>query len=518
AKVTLAQLQRSSGECCASFMQVLIKHIDSVQQHLTPSDWVEQIKARLNEWGWPGERVLTSLEYQVVKRFYELLTEFAGLDDIKGPIAYPVACQLLWQQAKSILFQGESEDKPIQILGHLEAVGIHFHALWVTGLHHENWPMPCDPHPFLPARLQRSHDMPHATPEREYAFAENLTLSFTSQAKQVVLSFPEQIEDKKLIASALLTPYQNQVLPPYEVALAVHLPDELEYWSDVSVPFVAKNERLRGGIALLQAQANCPFQAFARYRLYAQELTVPESGFNALHRGQVLHAALDYFWQAVCSQKQLLSLTAQEYTQQVDAAVTKALAVLQDLSFTRTQLNIEKCRVSALVDEFITHERTRADFTVIAREQAITLELSSLKLNARIDRIDQLANNQKLLIDYKTGRVDEPQWLEDLSHVQLPLYALSIPDVQGVAFAQVKANAMKWIGISADKDAMPQLKAVDELTNTMQWSELLHHWQGSLTALADEFYRGAAEVLPLAGDHTCRHCHLELLCRIRSRS
>ena len=65
---------------------------------LKPSLWVELFKIYLNAWGWPGERVLNSLEYQLVKRFYELLNDFASLDCIQKPLSYTAAHHLLFQQ------------------------------------------------------------------------------------------------------------------------------------------------------------------------------------------------------------------------------------------------------------------------------------------------------------------------------------------------------------------------------------------------------------------------------------
>ncbi len=519
-KVTLEKVQAASGNTCIALMQALVQQPAAPKQSLTPSAWVHYIKQKLTHWGWPGERVLNSLEYQVVKRFYELLTEFSQLDGIVAPLNFSAACQLLGQQAKSILFQGESEDKPIQILGHLEAVGLHFHALWVNGLHNENWPMPCAPHPFLPARLQRINDMPHATPEREYAFAENLTQRFTEQAQHIVLSFPLQEEDKKLSPSALILPYaaHNSLLQE-DVSLLPEKRAAFEEWHEQAVPYRSKDAVVRGGTSVLQAQANCPFQAFARYRLFAEDFTVPQSGFTALHRGQVLHAALDYFWQVIQTKEKLIRLSEAAYAQHVDAAITKALTVIEDAQFTRMQLTLEKQRVTALVDEYLRHERMRPDFTVIAREQAIKIELASLKLNARIDRIDQLATGEIILIDYKTGRIDEPDWLEPrLRAVQLPLYALSMPEVQGIVFAQVKVEAIKWIGISAQAGHLPNVKSVNDLEIDIKWPELLAHWRKGLTVLADEFYQGQAQVHPLEGEKTCRYCDLALLCRIRRAS
>src|SRR5690606_9900956 len=87
-------------------------------------------------------------------------------------------------------------------------------------------------------------------------------------------------------------------------------------------------------------------------------------------------------------------------------------------------------------------------FTVIAIEEKQPIDFAGIQVDLRIDRIDQLTNEQRILIDYKTGtptvksllgnRPDEPQ---------LPLYAVSqTQPVAALAFAQISPKTMTWLG------------------------------------------------------------------------
>jgi inactivated superfamily I helicase len=73
-------------------------------------------------------------------------------------------------------------------MGVLEASGLSFDALWVMGATQEFWPAPARPNPFIPYALQRSHQTPHSTPDRELAVARTLLLGFREGADTVMFS------------------------------------------------------------------------------------------------------------------------------------------------------------------------------------------------------------------------------------------------------------------------------------------------------------------------------------------
>lgn len=476
------------------------------KENLLPSQWSETIKQILQEHGWPGPRILSSLEYQLVQRFYELLTEFATLDIVHKPLSFTSACYLLLQQAQTMLFQGESEHAPLQILGALEGEGMHFAALWVTGLHADNWPQACNPHPFIPIDLQRKRNMPHASNEREYMFAQHLTKSFTQQASQVILSYPQTQEGRALMPSQLIAEYPlyNKEFPLPQLFNDSHL--KLETWQEQPVPYKGVGI-ISGGVGLLQSQSACPFQAFARFRLKAKACEPIQKGLTHSQRGQLVHSALEFFWKTMQGTTQLKQHSHIELQEKIEQAITNAISQfpLNDLS--HMHITLEENRLKELLMQWIEIEKTRPDFTVIHTEKSIQIHLSNLTINARIDRIDQLDSNEILLIDYKTGKANTTNWLDERpQQIQLPLYAIAHKN-HGVALAMIRANEHKIIHLH---DAQTQKDF------NMSWNEVLSHWQRVLSRLADEFYEGNANVDP-ADDLACQHCDLELLCRIRSQ-
>jgi RecB family exonuclease len=152
---------------------------------------------------------------------------------------------------------------------------------------------------------------------------------------------------------------------------------------------------------------------------------------------------------------------------------------------------------------------------VTATETQRDAPLGPLKLRLRLDRVDATASGERLVIDYKTGRAAVPALLgERPDEPQLPLYlTVAEPDAGAIAFAQVRAGDMRFVGLARDPGVLPGTKAPDTT-----WDGQRAAWRAALARLADEFATGHAAVAPKRGAQTCRLCDLQPLCRIHERA
>src|SRR5262249_52163010 len=114
----------------------------------TPAEWARHFSEVLKAAGFPGERVLDSEEFQTQAKWHEALGELSRLDGVAREIPFAGAIQILKKICADTLFQPESPDTPIQILGLLESAGVEFDHLWVSGLTDEAWPLRSNPDPF----------------------------------------------------------------------------------------------------------------------------------------------------------------------------------------------------------------------------------------------------------------------------------------------------------------------------------------------------------------------------------
>lgn len=490
-----------------------------------PSAWVVEFVAALESFSWPGAGPLDSLEYQQVESWYAVLETFAGFDAISAQLNFDDALALLRRCCQGQISQPQTNESGIQVLGALEGAGLQFEQVWVCGMQGSRWPAPARPNPFLPMVLQRRYDMPHSSAEREWRYAATLFSQYQSGCRQLTASYARQADGVAELPSPLLSHMQctveDAVAPIADTWRAAQQEASRTLQRDQQAPPVdtTAHTAVKGGSAILQAQANCPFRAFASKRLLAEPLEDYREGLSPAERGSLLHDALYSLWGELGDSDTLQGLPEDTLQDVVTGAAQAAIAAAHDAVKQRVGghcMALEQARLVSLLHEWLEVERMREPFSVVSREQPVVLELADLELNLRVDRVDELADGSRLVIDYKSGRSVLSSWLgERPSQPQLPLYGLT-GDIDGVAFAQVRARDCKITGlgqVSGVPGVQDDLaKAVKRYSTQEDWPGLLDEWRANLQQLAAQFTAGHAVVDPLPD--ACKYCGLQALCRV----
>jgi probable DNA repair protein len=480
----------------------------SVAVTALPSQWSTWASRWLKAWEWPGPQSLTSAEYQAVAAWDGLLSSFATLDAILGPLSWPQAVHHLRELALGTPFQVENENQPVQVLTPTEALGSEFDAVWWLGLTDDAWPAPASPNPFIPLALQRAGQTPHCHAARSLAAATALSQHLLQSAPDVVLSFAERDEERELRPSPLFAWNEPESVAPLPW-LDGPEPAPLESLLDSQAP--ALTETVKGGTTAVKLQSQCPFRAFAEIRLGARSLESGELGLNPRDRGSLVHRVLETLWANLRSHARLKELPAADLDILVRDAIRHALQKFppQD-AFDAEHLDLERERLERLIAEWLPVERQRQPFDVIGQEYQRTITLAGLQITARIDRIDRLADGRHVILDYKTGQADPKSWAGARpSEPQVPLYALShAQPLAAAAFATVRSGSAAFAGLAAHAGILPDVEA-DDLPARLE------EWRRVITALAEEFVRGEARVDPQPG--ACQFCPLTSFCRIKER-
>jgi len=533
-KLSLMQLvQISQRHACPLLSALITQLIPLIKKYASdfrakPSFWSAHFAEKLHALGWPGERLLNSDEFQLLERWSELLTEFSGLDPLLGEISQASALQQLNEWIADTLFQTKTcHETPIQILGLLDSAGLYFNALWVMGLDDRTWPGAPKPNPFIPYALQHQHQLPYASSEREYYFADLLTKKLIASSENSIFSYSAQHIDQILRPSVLIHSLPeielNQLKLPRYTSLAekIMATQQWEYATEEPIT-IAENACFSGSTQLLQSQAACPFQAFGRWRLKAYFYPFPKNGLDASERGLLLHQILEQFWNIVKDQATLLIQTTSALNQLINRAIDQVFqrfAKKRPLIFKTHFMRIERQRLQALLKNILNLEKQRPIFYETKHETQRQLTVGKVSFTLRIDRIDTLNAMEAMIIDYKTGLPNKINWLDErCDFPQLPLYCLSDPDtVRSFALMYCHSHKITLQGISATPTPMKQLTPLTQLKTShdlKNWSDLLNYWQTSLEKLALEFQQGVAIVKPKYGTNTCRLCDLQLFCRI----
>ncbi len=355
----------------------------------SPAEWARHFSALLEAAGFPGERALDSEEFQTRAKWHEMLGELSKLERIAVQFSFQQAFGFLERLCEATLFQPESPDAPIQVLGVLESAGLRFDCLWVSGLTDEAWPLTARPNPFIPIAAQKKAGIPQASAEASAALDKRLTDEWKRAAAEVVFSWPAKDKDKDLAPSPLITDIQMVV--PAQAGIQFDFPRyrdlifsarKLETFEDRKAPPVSPG-KVRGGTRVLADQAACPFRAFAKWRLSAVELEEPESGLDPRDRGKLLHALMREIWTRLKDSNSLNNDTAVAISQSADAAV-------KEMGLEGRFAELERERLAKLAREWLDIERRRAPFRVAAVEEKREINVAGLKFESRIDRMDEL--------------------------------------------------------------------------------------------------------------------------------
>ncbi len=504
-----------------------------------PSEWAEIISDFLGTLQWPmdkqeweeltkikGKRDLLSRQYQAFKSWKECLDSLSSLDRVLQKINRHQAVSNLTHIAGETLFQPQTHEEPIQVIGLLESAGMEFDHLWVMGCHGETLPPIPHPNPFLPfLSHQQPYSLPHSTAERELIFTEQTLWRLAHACHEIVFSYPTWQGESEMAASPLLTPWikdKNTIQSSVSSKVADHpgFAVQLESVEDYfPIPVLPEEKKsIKGGYSLLKNQAECPFRAFAIHRLSSKTRNFPEMDVDDSFQGTLIHKIMELFWQQARTSDTLHDL---HESNKLQPLIQKCIQeAFQDSSFDADQQSafyeLEQERLTSLILEWMEKDLERSAFEVLKTEEPDEIQLDGLILKIKLDRMDKTPEGKIILIDYKTGRINPPdKWFEDrMEDPQLPLYALQVP-ADAVAYANVKRGEYKYKGIAVQDNLIPRLESDLSRYNPdlHSWKELSLYWKENLSRTAQEFLAGHLKVDPLNAPDTCRYCDQITLCR-----
>jgi ATP-dependent helicase/nuclease subunit B len=474
----------------------------------SPSKWVLLIDEILKKINWPGDGSLNSVEFQLVNKWRELLNDLARLELVSSTMTFAEALGRLTTMANETIFQAESEGSIVHLLGPLEAAGMHFDKLWITGLSASNWPPPGRPSSLVSRKIQRLYGMPDAEPDDTLDYAHRVLERLVSCASHVSCSYPLTAGDAEQSATALLANiaevggaapndpgwYATRLVASGNPAAVAIDP----------VPEVSVDESISGGATTINRQIADPFSAFAFGRLGIRSMPGITGGLAASLRGTLVHDALRNLYSDLPSRKDVDSWSESVLQKRIDSALKRAFwrherhadPVLQQL------YRLERRRVAHLLHGVISLDRKRDDFVVAEVEGSLEIEISGLRLRLRVDRIDRLADGDLVILDYKTGtrrpfldRDGEPR------DVQLVVYALGVRGaVAGLGLFNIDSRSIDIDG------------AGRSFTPDLDWDGILEQWKNDVVVAADALQRGDVRLNAQQNSQSARP--LSLLSRI----
>lgn len=471
---------------------------------------------------------LDSAGQQTWLRFVALLDEFGAVAAVAGRLDAHAALAALRELAARTTYQPATGDALVTIAATHDDPVAQYDGIWIASLTADAWPAPAMTDPFVPLPALREAGVRAASGAGQLAAARQSLAAWRAATEHLVLSATTVSGDMHVSPSPLLAAWPRSEAPEDRTAslwlpLRIRRPLTLEVLADgTGTPWPAA-QPLPGGTSSLQHQADCPFRAYARQQLGAEPLDELRLGVEPDERGRWLHAALEAFWREVGDSTQLAALPP---------AQRRALA-RRVVDETREPLPLcggeaavaarerEARRLVALIVDFAVLEDSRPAFRVAEMEQEKLIALGEARLAVRIDRVDELSDGGRAVIDYKSGKPQRFDWYgERPQAVQLLTYLSATGEaVRALANAHVTRHGMCYVGITAPDVSLPKVPVLQVNpgeTDDAAWARQVGAWLAGLRGLAAEFLRGEAAVTPAKS--ACRYCHLGSLCRVGERA
>ena len=466
----------------------------------SPEDWVSTFHEVLQELDWPGQDSLNSAEFQLINRWRELLNDVARLSLVSSSMTASEALGHVSSIAAEVVFQPEAKGALLDVIGPLEAAGMEFDKLWVTGLSGNNWPPPGRPLALVSRELQRDYGMPDADPGDTLQYSERVIGRLASSGKQAIFSYPQTENDVQLSASGLLTrlaPAEvKTIADPGWNARALQATASTRLVDTDPVPGVDDNESIAGGAATIQRQTQEPFAAFVYGRLGVQALSPIASGLTASVRGSLIHSAAHHLYADCPSRNDIRDWSASEIDERTLKAVHTAFRPQERHAdpVLKILLSFEMERVQRLLKGVIALDAEREQFQIKSVEEKVDAIIGGIEFHLRVDRVDCDADGQILILDYKTGA---PKRLLDRSgdprELQLVVYAFALAEpVSGIGLLNVDTRSIALDG------------AGRELSPKLNWDDALARWKDKVAAAAGEIAAGDNRINMLQNTQAAR--------------
>jgi len=447
----------------------------------------------------------------------------ASLDNLMGEISIQEMLDVLQYYLKKTTHQHQHQGNfKIDILGFHESVYEKYDATWIMNLNEHHWPIPHQYNPFIPIKIQ--HDRHISTHEKRHLNASKILDKFIHTSPFVTLSYAKKMGEEEIFPSPTLYSFVSSKLLEdtnfkYKKNKLNH--EFIEYIEDNTSNKIEVQKTVKSGIKLLEAQSICPAWAFYEFRLGAKQIEdEDEENLTTRLRGNLFHKTLEEFWTEYKSSSLVSALNEKELSKKIYEITHKNISI-EKKNYPRILsefFNIEEMRLISYLEKWIHHELKRGDFEVKETEKNIPIHLGCLNFNIKIDRIDEV-NQNNIVIDYKSGtpKTLNEWFLNAYGELQMPFYALfaSNKPIDAIAIGLINAAKPQWIGIGRDKDLLQGIKD-STATQYQSWDDLIGFWRCRIDDAIKSYESGNAAV-KFTREKDIAYCQVKPILRLPER-
>ena len=385
----------------------------------------------------------------------------------------------------------------VHVVSYGDALGTLSKAAWVIGLSSDVMPGDLQSNSLVPYSLQQVSEMPTRNWDAYYEHAKTRMESLLSIAPMVVASFSER-NDKGL----KMTPCTiNGLFADYKKLESKHrLTNETVKLAtldmlDDTLPAISTSElsQLTGTAGFLDNFRESPFNASfkRRYKVYEIETEV---GLSYGNQGDVLHMAMDLFWEKYPSRADLVETTDTQLAVSMGEFVKSAVKAYRiEKLYGPVICGLEVKQTTAIAMSYVAMiKNSSLEYKVLAGEHTAKMDIKGLKFNLRIDQVLS-EGGQTIVNDFKRSVRYQVNWMKNGRNpdsLQLPLY-VAYTDFNGVAYKGAALSVAHQDNVSFNSMGTPEAcGAMDD----KEWSKLVDGYHGLIEGLVGNFIDGGEAV------------------------
>jgi ATP-dependent helicase/nuclease subunit B len=492
---------------CPQWSQSL-QQLTLLPEAATIPEWVKNVHLRWQQLGFPGASTMHEALQSLLNKLYLCLENLHLGQAFVTRLNQPQWIQEFTSVCQNHIHQPPQNYDGIHIMGWFESSGFCGDALWICHFQSQFIPQPLSFSNMLPIYWQKQHHFPRTNSQKEFEIAHQVLHRLIQGQKQVVISYAEHSQQQPQWPSPLLphSLIKYQTLPRTASPIL-----ELEvYQQHYDIP-VSEDEQIRGGSHLLSLQAQCPFRAFAKFRLHTERPLLEHHGLESSERGQLVHETLQRIWSTLQNQQQLHRCSVEELNHLIAESIQHCLQPLfinKPYSMDNISQDLEHEYLQQQVEQALELDKQRPAFRIHSLEQSLELNIDGWPFKLRYDRMDELDTGQYVLIDYKTSIPSPLPWHKERPiHPQILMYALANSTIQGLMYLAFGKD-FRINGISAQELQIDGVKQTKH-----NWTSLQQHWLAELRELITEIRQGHCQPTPQAS--MCKTCDYQSLCRVK---
>ena len=509
------------------FLKIHLNHIHASHHEWrtkrSPSGWIKTFEEYLKNIKSSLLAPKDSFEESIYEAWNKTNETISSLDNLMGEISIQEMLDIFQYYLKKTTHQHKHQGNfKIDILGFHETTYENYDATWIMNLNEHHWPTPHQYNPFIPIKIQ--HDRHINTHEKRHLNASKILDKFTHTSPFVTLSYAKKMGEEEIFPSPTLHDFISSKL--LEDINFKFKKDEfnhefIEYIEDSTSSNIEVQQTVKSGIKLLEAQSICPAWAFYEFRLGARKIEEEdEENLTTRLRGNLFHKTLEQFWTENKSASLVSALNEKELSKKIQVIAHKNISI-EKKKYPRILpefFNIEEIRLISYLEKWIQHELKRGDFEVKETEKNIPIHLGCLNFNIKIDRIDEV-NQNNIVIDYKSGATKTlNEWfLNAYGELQMPFYALfaSNTPIDAIAIGIINSPKPQWIGIGRDRGLLQGIKDATAI-EYQSWDDLIGFWKYRIDEASKSYESGNAAI-KFTREKDMAYCQVKPILRLPER-